>query len=144
MVGGSKAEGKRAKQSFLSNFPSFRTLRNRITREANENGFIKGLDGRKIFIRSSHAALNSLLQGAGAIIMKRALIILNNALKESNIDAHIVANVHDEWQIETRDENTDNLGELAVDAIRKAGNYYNLNCPLDGKYKIGRNWSETH
>ena len=144
VVGGSKAEGKRAKQSFLSNFPSFRTLRNRITREANENGFIKGLDGRKIFIRSSHAALNSLLQGAGAIIMKRALIILNNALKESNIDAHIVANVHDEWQIETRDENTDNLGELAVDAIRKAGNYYNLNCPLDGKYKIGRNWSETH
>ena len=144
VVGGDKKAGRRIKQSFLSNFPSLKHLRNRITREADERGFIKALDGRKIFIRSSHAALNSLLQGAGAIVMKRALIILNNALKESNLDAHIVANVHDEWQIETWTEDADDLGELAVDAIRKAGDYYNLNCPLDGEYKIGRNWSETH
>ena len=106
--------------------------------------FIKGLDGRKIFIRSSHAALNSLLQGAGAIVMKRALIILNEAIHNAGLDAHCVANVHDEWQIETREEQVDILGKLGVDAIRSAGEYYNLNCPLDGEYKVGGTWSETH
>ena len=144
VVGGSKAEGKRIKQSFLNNFPSLKSLRNRITREADKNGFIKGLDGRKIFIRSSHAALNSLLQGAGAIVMKRALIILNEAIHNAGLDAHCVANVHDEWQIETREDHVDELGSLAVNAIRSAGIYYKLTCPLDGQYKVGGTWSETH
>jgi DNA polymerase I-like protein with 3'-5' exonuclease and polymerase domains len=144
VVGGSKSEGKRIKQSFLDNFPTLKALRNRITREARENKFIKALDGRKIFIRSEHAALNSLLQGAGSIVMKRALIILNDSLKSSSIDAHVVANIHDEWQVETWHEDVDKLGEIAVDAIRQAGDYYNLDCPLDGEYKVGGNWSETH
>ena len=144
VVGGNKAKGKRIKQSFLDNLPSLRSLRHRITRKADENGFIKALDGRKIFIRSSHAALNSLLQGAGAIVMKRALIILDQAIKNNGIDAHCVANVHDEWQIETWHEDVDRLGELAINAIRSAGDYYKLKCPLDAKYKVGENWSETH
>ena len=102
------------------------------------------MDGRKIFIRSPHAALNSLLQGAGAGVMKRALIILNEAMEVAGLDAHCVANVHDEWQIETWGEDVDRLGNLAVSAIRSAGDYYNLNCPLDAQYKVGENWSETH
>ena len=144
VVGGSKTEGKRIKQSFLSNFPTLKSLRNRITRTAEQKGFITGLDGRKIFIRSPHAALNSLLQGAGAVVMKRALIILNEAMEVAGLDAHCVANVHDEWQIETWGEDVDRLGNLAVSAIRSAGDYYNLNCPLDAQYKVGENWSETH
>jgi len=144
VVGGNQATGRRIKRSFLNNFPSFKTLRDRITREADEKEFIKSLDGRKVFIRSSHAALNSLLQSAGAIVMKRALIIFNNELKQSDIDAHFVANVHDEWQIETWHEDIDRLGKMGTNAIIKAGEYYNLNCPLDAEYKIGDNWSETH
>ena len=144
IVGGSKGEGRRIKESFLSNFVTLKTFRNRITREAEQNGFIKGLDGRKIFIRSSHAALNSLLQGAGAIVMKRALIILDELIQENNLTATCVANVHDEWQVEVIEEQAEQLGQLGVDAIRAAGVYYNLNCPLDGEYKVGGNWSETH
>ena len=144
ILGGGKREGKRVKQSFLNNFPTLKSLRNRITREAEQNEFIKGLDGRKIFIRSSHAALNSLLQGAGAIVMKRGLIILNDALQDSDVDAHVVANVHDEWQLETWHEDVHRLGDMAVNAIRQAGDYYKLNCPLDAEYKVGENWSETH
>ena len=144
MVGGSKAEGKRIKQSFFANLPTLRSLRNRITRAAEQNGFITGLDGRKIFIRSSHAALNSLLQGAGAVVMKRALVILNETIKATGLDAHCVANVHDEWQIETWHEDVDKLGTIAVNSIKEAGDYYDLNCPLDAKYKVGGDWSETH
>jgi len=144
VVGGNKRTGRRIKQSFLDNFPTLKSLRHRITREAEENEYIKALDGRKIFIRSSHAALNSLLQGAGAIVMKRGLIILDEMLQENVVDAHVVANVHDEWQIETWHEDVDRLGQLAVNAIRQAGDYYKLNCPLDAEYKVGENWSETH
>ena len=144
VVGGNKKTGKRIKQSFLDNFPTLKSLRHRITGEAEQNEYIKALDGRKIFIRSSHAALNSLLQGAGAIVMKRGLIILNKMLSENVVDARIVANVHDEWQIETWHEDVDRLGEMAVSAIRQAGDYYKLNCPLDAEYKVGENWSETH
>ena len=144
VVGGNKRTGRRIKQSFLDNFPTLKSLRHRITREAEENEYIKALDGRKIFIRSSHAALNSLLQGAGAIVMKRGLIILDEMLQENVVDAHVVANVHDEWQIETWHEDVDRLGQMAVNAIRQAGDYYKLNCPLDAEYKVGENWSETH
>ena len=144
VVGGSKAEGKRIKQSFFTNLPTLKSLRNRITRTAEQNGFITGLDGRKIFIRSSHAALNSLLQGAGAVVMKRALVILNETIKATGLDAHCVANVHDEWQIETWHEDVDKLGTIAVNSIKEAGDYYDLNCPLDAKYKVGGDWSETH
>ena len=144
VVGGNKRTGRRIKQSFLDNFPTLKSLRHRITREAEENEYIKALDGRKIFIRSSHAALNSLLQGAGAIVMKRGLIILDEMLQENVVDAHVVANVHDEWQIETWHEDVDRLGQMAVNEIRQAGDYYKLNCPLDAEYKVGENWSETH
>ena len=144
VVGGDKKAGRRIKQSFLNNFPTLKSLRNRITREAEQNEYIKALDGRKVFIRSSHAALNSLLQGAGAIVMKRGLIILNDMLQDSDVDANIVANVHDEWQVETWHEDGARLGEMAVNAIRQAGDYYKLNCPLDAEYKVGENWSETH
>jgi DNA polymerase I-like protein with 3'-5' exonuclease and polymerase domains len=144
VVGGNKAQGKRVKQSFLNNFPSLKSFRNRVKREADQRGYIKALDGRKVFIRSSHAALNSLLQSAGAIVMKRALVILNNKLLSSDIDAHVVANVHDEWQIETWENDVDRLGSMAVDSIVEAGVYYKLKCPMDAEYKIGDNWSDTH
>lgn len=144
VVGGNKAQGKRVKQSFLNNFPSLKSFRNRVKREADQRGYIKALDGRKVFIRSSHAALNSLLQSAGAIVMKRALVILNNKLLSSDIDAHVVANVHDEWQIETWENDVDKLGSMAVDSIVEAGVYYKLKCPMDAEYKIGDNWSDTH
>ena len=47
-------------------------------------------------------------------------------------------------QIEVDESQADFVGGLAVESIVKAGEYFNLRCPLDGEYKIGGNWSETH
>ena len=107
-------------------------------------GFLKGLDGRKLYVRSEHAALNTLLQSAGAIVMKQAMINLHQAIKLNTLDAHFVCNVHDEWQIEALEKQSDCVGQLGVEAIRKAGEELELFCELDGEYKIGDNWSETH
>jgi DNA polymerase I len=99
VVGGTKKDGARLKKSFLNNLPPLKHLRDSVKREAAK-GFVKGLDGRKVFVRSEHAALNTKLQSAGAIVMKMAKIILAEKMKD--LDAKFVANVHDEWQIEVR------------------------------------------
>ena len=143
VVGGTTADGKRARQYFFDNKPSFKSLRDRVQR-ASAKGYLKGLDGRKLYIRNAHSALNTLLQGAGAIIMKQGLVLLDNVLKLNAVEYKFVANIHDEWQIEVPEDKADFIGEFAVDSIVKAGEHFNLRCPLDGEYKIGDNWSETH
>ena len=143
VVGGTKADGKRIREHFFNNLPSFENLRNRVTR-ASTRGYLKGLDGRKIFIRSQHAALNSLLQGAGAIVMKKALVLFYEEIKRRNLCAWFVANVHDEWQIEVINSDAPYTGDIGIECIKKAGEIFKLNCPLDGEYKIGDNWYETH
>ena len=143
VVGRSRADGKRLRQQFLDNTPTFKNLKDQVGRAA-KRGYIKGIDGRKILIRHPHAALNTLLQGGGAIVMKKALVILNNELKLQVHDVKFVANIHDEWQIEACETVADHVGRLAVDSIIKAGEHFNLRCPMDGEYKVGDNWSETH
>ena len=141
VAGGGRNAGRKLRKSFISNLPSFAHLKNRIGRAAAK-GYLKALDGRKLHVRSQHSALNTLLQGAGAIVMKQALVILNDKIKD--LDAHFVANVHDEWQIEVREDQAEQVGKLGVEAIREAGEVLELKCPLDGEYNIGDNWSETH
>ena len=143
VVGGSTSDGKRARQYFFDNKPEFKSLRDRVQR-ASAKKYLKGIDGRKLYIRNSHAALNTLLQGAGAIVMKKALSLLDTRLKLNAIDYKFVANIHDEWQVEVRESRAHFVGLRAIDAIKEAGEYFNLRCPLDGEYKIGDNWSETH
>lgn len=143
IVGGTKSTGKRLKAKFLANTPALRTLRGRVE-QAAKRGWLKGLDGRRIYVRSSHAALNTLLQGAGAVVMKKALVFLDEAAKEHGLDYKFVGNIHDEFQTEVLEAHTEQFGKLAVQAIEKAGEHFNLRCPTTGEYKVGDNWSETH
>jgi DNA polymerase I-like protein with 3'-5' exonuclease and polymerase domains len=143
IVGGSAAHGKKLIDTFLRNTPSLKRLRDKVD-QLSVQGTLPGLDGRKLHIRSAHAALNTLLQGAGAIVMKQALVLLDTELRRNKLDAHFVANVHDEFQIEAKAEHAQRVGELAVDSIRKAGVILEMRCPLDGEYKIGDNWCQTH
>lgn len=143
IVGGREREGKRLINSFLKNTPALQKLKDKVSRLA-EKEWLPGLDGRRLIVRSQHAALNTLLQGAGAVVMKQALIMLNRKLIHANMDARFVANVHDEWQIETTEQDAETVGHFAVQSIRQAGIRLNLRCPLDGEFKVGLNWASTH
>jgi DNA polymerase I-like protein with 3'-5' exonuclease and polymerase domains len=143
IVGGSAKDGQRLIDSFLKGTPAIKRLRDKVSVYASK-GYVPGLDGRKIWVRSEHAALNSLLQGAGAIVMKKALVIFNDKIKANKWDVKLVANVHDEIQFECSPEIAHVAGESCVQSIKEAGIAYNLRCPLDGEYKVGRNWRETH
>ena len=141
VVGGSAAHGKRLKAAFLENTPALAKLRSEVLTDA-ETGFLTGLDGRRIRVRSQHAALNTLLQGAGAVVMKQAIVILYDLL--ARVDFKLVAQVHDEWQIECRPEDADFIGKSCVNAMVFAGEVLQLNCPLDGEYRVGTSWCDTH
>lgn len=143
IVGGTARDGKRLKEKFLSNTPSLRELRERVS-VASGRGYLLGLDRRRVAVRSEHAALNTLLQSAGAIVMKKALCLLDEYARLWNIDYRFVGNIHDEIQTEVREDHAEQFGRLAVSCIEAAGQHYKLNCPLTGEYKIGDNWSETH
>lgn len=143
IVGGGAKEGANLIAAFLEGTPSLQRLRNLVAKYAS-TGYVPGLDGRQIIVRSEHAALNSLLQGAGAIVMKKALVIFNNKMKSASHKIQLVANVHDEIQFECSPEIAEEAGKACVESIKEAGIHYKLRCPLDGEYKIGKSWRDTH
>ena len=143
IIGGSERDGERAKEKFLRATPSLRSLREKVERVAQRR-WVRGLDQRKIIIRHPHAALNTLLQGAGAIVMKYALTLLEEYVIRKQIKAFPVVNVHDEFQYEVEESRAEEFGRLAVQSIIDAGKQLKVRCPLNGEYKIGNNWSETH
>lgn len=143
IVGGSSRKGAQLKQSFLDSLPALLKLINKVARHGLQ-GSLPGLDGRRVLIRSEHAALNTLLQSAGAIVMKQALVLATNKLARYGYPYKLVAQVHDEFQVEVPEEYAQQVGAVFRNAIREAGRTLELRCPLDGEYKIGNNWSETH
>jgi DNA polymerase-1 len=141
IVGGSAKDGKAIKAKFLSGLPKLAELKNKISKIAAK-GSLPGLDGRRIRVRSEHAALNTLLQGAGAVVMKQAIVCAEWALQETCWQ--LLAQVHDEFQAETHPDTADKVGQELVNGIKSAGSLLQLRCPLDGEYKIGSSWAETH
>ena len=144
IVGGSAKEGQKLITNFLRNTPKLERLRDKVAKAYAARGVLLGLDGRKLLVRSEHSALNTLLQGAGAIAMKKALVLLHKDLTNRKIPFKLVANVHDEWQIEVPEQYADEVGQSGVRAIQNAGLEFKMNCPLTGEYKIGDTWKETH
>ena len=143
IVGGTAKDGNALRTRFLRNTPALEGLRERVG-QASRKGYLTGLDGRRLWVRSEHSALNTLLQAAGAIIMKKALVLLDDYATQHKIDYKFVGNVHDEIQSEVATEQAEKFGWLAVECIKAAGLSFELRCPLDGEYKVGSTWTETH
>lgn len=143
IIGKGAAEGKKIKSAFLLNMPALAKIKKQVEREA-EKGWIRGVDGRIIWVDESYKALNRLLQSCGAIIMKVAARRMVEDLTARRIPFKLVAQVHDEFQLEVPEHFAKAVGIAAKKAIIEAGQELQLNCPLDGSYKIGNNWHDTH
>lgn len=148
--------GKRSRAKFLAGLPALGKITDKVRAKVRAKnpatgqplGYVRGLDGRKLFVRSDHSALNTLLQGAGAILMKQGLVELDEALQDAGLipglDYEFCANVHDEWQIDVLPQHVALVMRLAPEAIRRAGETLNFRCPLAGNAVSGANWAETH
>lgn len=163
--GGDKAKGKELKKKFMEGTPAIADLRATLEELLVESQkwvdgvaqvkwkrrWIKGLDGRKIAIRSPHAALNSLLQSAGALLCKAWVarteeLLIARGLKHGwDGDFAYMAWVHDEMQIAARTpEIAAIIAECSQEAMRWAGDLFKFRCLLDTESKIGDNWRDCH
>ena len=143
IVGGDPKKGQQLINRFLSNMPSLRVLRNKV-QDASQKGIIRGLDGRLLHIRSSHSALNTLIQSAGAVVCKHWLLDIMSLIKKTRIDAKLVASIHDEYQFEVNNKHLTEFGLITKEAIKKTQRDLKMNCELDSEWKAGKTWAATH
>lgn len=144
-----KRRGAELRKIFETRLTGLDKLIAEISWQVKTENRLIGLDGRYLPVRSAHAALNTLLQSAGAVVMKKALVILDARLTAEigppGQDWEFMLNVHDEWQLESRTEElAHKIGQMAVESIALAGVQLGVRCPLAGEYKVGRNWAECH
>jgi len=149
IVGGGGKEGKALKTKFLNGLPKLKRLINGVKDKAETTGAmgiaaLKGIDGRRIRVRSAHAALNSLLQSCGAIIMKYWLIAVMWEVEERGLDVIPVGNIHDEGQFSVIDAHVEEFAKLCEDKFVEVSDYLKFRCPLAGESKVGSSWAHTH
>ena len=143
VVGGSASDGRNLIAKFLKNMPALNKLRKDIGAVA-ASGTIRGLDGRMLHIRHEHAALNTLLQGAGAVVCKRWLVEMDRMIWEHGLDAKLVASVHDEYQFEVTKPDIESFTKITKEAMYTTQKILDFKCDLDSDFKVGNNWAETH
>ncbi len=140
--------GRETIDTFYKNLPAIKKLRDKVDEKVIERGYLIGIDGRHLQIRSRHSALNQLLQSTGSLCVKKATCILYEDLKNNHLRWSIhyafVAHIHDEIQALVKPQHVSLYKKLAVDCFRKSGEYFNLRCPLTGEVNEGKNWMETH
>jgi DNA polymerase I len=139
-----RAIGKRVRAALATSMVGIDKLVAAINATLDKVGYLTAIDGRHLFVRARHAALNTLLQGGGAIVMKKALCIFDAAHNADYYHFGYCANVHDEVQIEAAPGIAADLGRQFAAAITAAGAHFNLRCPLAGDFKVGASWAETH
>jgi DNA polymerase-1 len=143
VVNGTAKDGQRLIDNFLNNMPALKALRSKVDKLSGR-GYLIGLDGRVLTIRNKHAALNLLLQGAGAIVCKEWLKFIIILATKAKLDFNLVASVHDEYQFEVRKGQEEAFGAITKEAMKLTEESLNVNCPLDCEYKTGINWKDTH
>lgn len=138
-------EGAVIRRTIIENVPGFEELLKDVEREFYRNkGRIKTIDGGFVWCPSLNAALNYRVQSLGACVMKLACIILHEDAKKEGLEFQLLATIHDEWQMQTKKENGERLGQLAVQSMTKAAERLKFNVPLFGEYRLGYSWDECH
>lgn len=144
IVGGSANDGAELRKRFLSNLPAYNRFQRAVIDKAERQGTLKAIDGRVLRVRSAHAAVNTLIQGSSAVLMKKWFLYTDYLFGSKKTNAAIVAMVHDEMVIESPFTTVDlsaDCVKLAISLVNKA---YALKCDLGCEVKIGNNWSEIH
>ena len=143
VVGGTAKHGQQLITRFLKNMPALKNLRMWVSKEA-ASGTIPALDGRLLHIRSEHAALNTLLQGAGAIVCKQWLVHIMERVIKAKLDVRLVASIHDEYQFEVAIPDIERFCRLTKEAMTQTTKTLKMKCELDCDYKVGKTWADTH
>jgi DNA polymerase I-like protein with 3'-5' exonuclease and polymerase domains len=139
-----REKGKEIRQAFMNAIDGLEQFVKAVKAKAESFGYINSIDGRQILVESPHKALNYLLQSGATVIAKRWMVIVNDWIKERNLDAHQLAFIHDELQFDCEPQHSDDLALLLGLAAEDAGRAYQLRIPIAAESKIGSDWSAVH
>jgi len=143
-----KLLGRNAINGFMDGVPALKKLKQKLANAVQERGYLRGLDGRALFCRSDFSALNVLLQGAGAMIMKQVIINTHNNLEAKGLvhgyDWIQHAMIHDEIQLSCHKKHTALVREQALLAFPQAQQFFAFRCDIEGDAKVGWSWNQTH
>ena len=148
ILGVSVEKAKRIREKFERAIPALKNLKQAVAVKYRNQKWLFGLDKRKLMCRAEYSSLNTLIQSAGALLVKAGTIILNTDLVKAGFkwgeDYRMVLHVHDEIQFVVKKNKVEKFKEITKQVFKKTQDYFNFKCPLDGKIKVGQNWSETH
>jgi DNA polymerase I len=114
------------------------------TVEQSKVGWVPGVDGRKIYVRSPHSAFNAKVQGIGSEIVKKGMVLKNRVYKENNIPVVQVSWYHDEWTDEALFGYEEDCRQISLQSVVESGEYYSFTVPMIGDSKIGDSWADIH
>ena len=151
-LGISRAAAEKYIEDYFERFPGVRTYLDRTVAEAKKNGFVRTLYGRIRPIPElssdsfqkrafgERVAMNSPMQGTAADIMKLAMIAVDRALRENNLKARVLVQVHDELLLEVPEDEAEKVSSLLKDAMESVAD---LAVPLECEVHLGSNWLEA-
>ena len=151
-VGITVKEAKKYIDDYLGKYEKIREFIQNTVNCAEKDGFVKTLFGRKRYIpeiksknrniRSSgeRIAVNSVVQGTSADIMKFAMINVYRRLKDEGLDAHLILQVHDELVIESDISCADRCREILKEEME---NVCTLTVPLTVDVNTGKSWYDA-
>lgn len=151
IINGTSADGKEIKARFMKSLPLLAALIEKVQDTAGKFGYVEAIDGRRLYLRrgedgkyQTHKALNVLLQGAGAIVMKWAMARLHEQVKKAGLRAIKVLDIHDEGQWTCHPDDVTKLREFMESCVKWAGEKLQMKIPLASDSIVGSSWVETH
>jgi len=145
VLGCSSANADNLRKKFQKEIPALTKVQEQVRYEFLKSNSVTLPDGRSVPVRKEHAALNTLLQGAGAVVSKLWMVIADEQLNAKyGSKVFQMAYIHDELQYAAPKDIADDVGQIIKDSANKAGVRLNLNIPIDAEYTIGLNWNDTH
>ena len=149
----SRAEAKQLIDDYFAAFPRVISYIESQKELARQNGYAQTLFGRKRYlpdIRSHNAtvrsfaernAVNAPIQGTAADIIKMAMVSIHRRLKEENLQAQMIMQVHDELNFNVPEAEVERVREIVVSEMQNA---VHLSIPLIAECGVGKNWLEAH
>lgn len=142
--GDAAKKGKEIRKRIMTGLVGFASLSSAVQERA-KSGVLKGLDGRPIRLQGKvHAALNYLLQSAGAVICKRWVIRTHELLQEAKLDYYPLGFIHDEQQLSVAPGDVEAVGLLITAAMKDVQHQLNFRCDLDSEFQTGNTWADCH
>lgn len=144
ILGCSRSEAEKLIDDFFSGNPGLLALVKALKAFYKKHKYIKAINGARLQIRSEHVLLNSLIQASSAIVFKRWMCFVWDAIEEKNLDAKVIIAMHDELQLRVHEKDVEEIKVVLSECLKKTQEFYKISVELKTDSRVGDSWRSTH